>query len=528
MVAAMRTTVIPYRTLAAIAGFMLVRGLCAADLARPEIKGTVMVVTAPAYGAVADGVTDNARAIQAAIDAAGRAGGGVVQLPAAAKAYASGPLKLVSGVQLTIEQGATLAMLPYKTYPGTADFITLDNLHDVKISGGGVIDGLGAPWWRAFDDEKVKRPKTMIAVVKSERVVIEGVTTRNPPNTHIQLRASTNVAIVGVTILSPEKSHNTDGIDVSGHNILIDRCKIACGDDNIAIGGSSVANSDITITNCEFGHGHGLSIGSYTSGGLRNLRVDNCSFTGTMSGIRMKTGRDRGGVVENLSYSNITMTDVEKPIYITSYYPNSTMPKDPASDTGEPVTAKTPIWRNIVIKNLTARAAIDNKRCSAGMVWGVPEMPVGELVLDNVSVKAPDGMLFCNALVSFRGDVRFEAGGTEPAAKFFNALVLASQPRSQCVAIGTEAVFEVSIQVGEGSGKKKPQVSWSRDGRVLTDGRQADGTEISGATTARLTLRSIAAGAVGHYAATVSGTLLGSPASASLKSDAAELRVTAE
>lgn len=505
--------------------FVVLDCLClplqAAGPQSPAIKGPIYVATDKEFGAVADGVTDNARAIQAAIKAASAGGGGTVQIPAAAKAYASGPIKLASGVQLQIDKGATLAMLPYKVYAGTEDFITLGDLHDVKISGGGVIDGQGAPWWKAFDDEKIKRPKTMIAIVRSERVVVEGVTTLNPPNTHMQLRGAADVAIVGVTISSPEKSHNTDGIDVSGHNILIDRCKIACGDDNIAIGGSSVANSGITVTNCEFGHGHGLSIGSFTSGGLRNLTVDHCTFAGTMSGIRMKTGRDRGGVVENLSYSNIVMSDVEKPIYITSYYPDKTIPKEPATDAAAPVTPKTPVWRNILIKNVVARASVKNPRYSNAIIWGVPEMPAGEIVLDNVSVSASGDLVICNALLSFRGNVRFENNGVPASAKIFNSLVIARQPHSQCVAAGAEATFEVTVQSGRGEKNTLPEISWSRDGVVLCDGLQPDGTEITGANTTRLVLRHVTPGMAGKYVATVSATLIGS--TASLTSEPAEL-----
>lgn len=493
--------------------------------APPVIKDRVFDVTDHAFGAIADGTTDNTAAIQATIKAA-EAAGGIVRIPAAAKTYMCGPITLASGVMLQIEKGATLQMLPYGTYTGTDDFITLADLHDVKISGGGVIDGQGAPWWKAFDEKKIKRPKAMIAIVKSTRVAIEGVTLSNPPNTHVQLRAgSSEVSFVNVTIASPEKAHNTDGIDVSGSNILIDHCKIACGDDNIAIGGSTSANANIVISNCEFGHGHGLSIGSYTSGGLKNLTVENCTFARTMAGIRMKARRDRGGVVENLRYSNITMTDVEKPIFITSYYPDKTIPKNPADDIGASLTMKTPIWRKIIIRNLSAKAAMDNKRCSAGMIWGLPEMPVGELVLENILVSAPAGMVVCNAAISFRGEVRFETGTADAPLRFFNALVITGQPRSQEVAVKGEAVFEVLLAAGQDLEKTVQKVTWTHDGVALLDGRLSDGTEISGANTSRLTLRNISPGGAGIYAATVSAERP-SGTKVALTSEPATLKVT--
>ena len=78
-------------------------------------------------------------------------------------------------------------------------------------------------------------------------------------------------------------------------------------------------------------------------------------MNGTTSGIRLKSARDRGGTVTDLTYSNVTMTGVATPIYITSYYP--TLPTDPKADTAMPVTATTPIWQNLTIKNLTASGA---------------------------------------------------------------------------------------------------------------------------------------------------------------------------
>lgn len=356
----------------------------------PAAAETRFVVTDPCYGAVADGTKDNAPSIQAAINAAGKAGCGTVVIPAAAKPYACGPLELASNVSLLVDAGAVLQMLPYKQYPATVDFITIRNLHDVKILGKGSIDGQGAPWWQAFDERKIPRPKTMLAVVASGKVEIRDITLDNPPNTHVQLRGKcSGVGIVGITISAPEKSHNTDGIDLAGTGILIDNCDIACGDDNIALGGSSVASSGIRITNCRFGCGHGLSIGSHTSGGLQNLFVDHCSFRGTSSGIRMKSARDRGGVVRDLVYSNITMADVGKPIYITSYYPNNTMPGSVTADKGQVLSPKTPFWKNITIRNLVATSGRND---ASGVIWGLPEAPVENLVLDHVSISAARGM----------------------------------------------------------------------------------------------------------------------------------------
>jgi polygalacturonase len=109
----------------------------------------------------------------------------------------------------------------------------------------------------------------------------------------------------------------------------------------------------------------------------------------------MKSARDRGGLVQNLTYSNITMSGVQNPIFITSYYP--TLPTDPKADTAQAITATTPIWKNITIKNVTVTGS-DN----GGILWGLPEEKIQNLTLDNVKISATKGMeIFHASGVSF-------------------------------------------------------------------------------------------------------------------------------
>ena len=115
--------------------------------------------------------------------------------------------------------------------------------------------------------------------------------------------------------------------------------------------------------------------------------VSNCTFNGTTSGIRIKSARGRGGLVANLVYSDITMTNVDFPIYLTSYYP-----KVPSEDVIQPMSSATPIYRNIQIRNLTASGSR-----VAGEIVGLPESPISDLVLDNIHIKAPKGMTLRNA-----------------------------------------------------------------------------------------------------------------------------------
>jgi polygalacturonase len=130
-----------------------------------------------------------------------------------------------------------------------------------------------------------------------------------------------------------------------------------------------------------------MSIGSETTGGVRRLTVQHCTFQDTVSGLRIKSARDRGGLVEDISYSDITMKDVKIPINICSYYP-----KTPKEDDAQSLTSHTPIFRRIRISNLTATSP-----GSAGLIIGLPEQPVSELVLENVRLSAPVGLTIRNA-----------------------------------------------------------------------------------------------------------------------------------
>ena len=159
---------------------------------------------------------------------------------------------------------------------------------------------------------------------------------------------------------------------------------MSCGDDNIAIGGG--ATDDVRVSGCKFGVGHGMSIGSHTVGGVKNLIVENCTFDGTHTAIRLKSERDRGGLVENLIYRDLTMNNVTNAIHISSYY-GEKEPKQFDSDKGEPVTKTTPHWKNITVKNVTAK----NVKV-AGILWGLPEAPIKNLTLDHVTIQSEKGM----------------------------------------------------------------------------------------------------------------------------------------
>jgi polygalacturonase len=357
------------------------------------------------YGARPNGHTPATIAIQKAVHACEVAGGGIVVFPRGV--FLSGPIRLGNHVELNLASGATLKMLPYGQYPLVdgryPDFIRASHRHDIAITGRGTIDGQGAPWWTQYRRRSngtvphlPHRPQ-MIALNSVTRVLIEGVRLENPANTHISLQnACRDVTIKHIIIHTAHHSPNTDGIDVSGHNILISQCRISDGDDCIAIGGSGnqpqtmFESQNIVVTHCQFGYGHGMSIGSFTSGGIRNVMVVDCVFNRTTAGIRLKSNPGRGGLVENLLYKNIKMRSTRWPIFISSYYPHR--PKEAWRLAPAPVGRMTPIWRNIRIINLTSTGSP-----IAGDICGLPGMPVKNVLLQNVHITAQRGMLIYDA-----------------------------------------------------------------------------------------------------------------------------------
>jgi polygalacturonase len=200
-----------------------------------------------------------------------------------------------------------------------------------------------------------------------------------------------DVVISNVTFLAPERAANTDAMDPSGHRYLITKCKVDVGDDNIAIkaGKKSFAGSfqseDFTITDCTFLHGHGLSIGSETAGGVRNVTVKNCTFENTENGIRIKSDTRRGGIVENIFCDNITMKNVNPAITLTSVYKGTSAgdKKTEGKQTNSTSGGNTPVFRNIRIRNLTATCPK-----AAGLILGLPESCISNVMLENVTISA--------------------------------------------------------------------------------------------------------------------------------------------
>lgn len=408
----------------------------------PSINtNNIINVTNAPYNAVGNGTTDDTSGIQAAILQAGKGGttngaaGGTVRIPGPGT-YLCGPISLTNSVNLEIDSGATLLMLPVASYPGGSsppDFITANNFHDIEISGSGTINGQAdfSGWW---DGRSTSARPYMMMISKAQRLLIQNVTLENAPKMHIAFKSSgANITIRGMTINTDGSSPNTDGIDLIGTNVLIQNCSISDGDDNIALGSSSASanSSDTLVTNCTFGTGHGVSLGGNTLGGVSNLTVINCSFNGTVYGIRMKSdnnssgGSGEGGIAQNLSYLNLTMTNIQEgAIVIYSYYseigtPTSISPEDAANEPVPVPVPTTPVWRNITISNVTA--TVNGPNGIAGIIWARTELPATNITLDRVNITAPKSFDVYNAQQITFADSQVTVPGGIESFEFFNA-----------------------------------------------------------------------------------------------------------
>ncbi|MBD5785404.1 glycoside hydrolase family 28 protein [Cellulosimicrobium terreum] len=344
--------------------------------------------------------------IQDSIDAAASAGGGRVLIPAGT--WRTGALRLRSHVELHLESGARLAFVEDRDlYPvvdarweGALSRIYSPCLYahgetDVAITGFGTIDGGGQPWWDAFrhDRESLAHPRpTLVGLHECRRVTIRDVTLRDSPSWTVHPLLCEDVTITNVRILNPADSPNTDGIDPeSCTNVRISDCHIDVGDDCIAVKAGSeatperVACENITITGCTMVHGHGgVVIGSEMSGGVRNVVISSCVFQGTDRGIRVKSRRGRGGVVEDVRVTNVVMDDVMCPFVLNTAYFCGPGGKDPvvADPAPQPLGDGTPLLRRIHLAHVTARGV----HASAGYLRGLPEQPLADITLEDVRI----------------------------------------------------------------------------------------------------------------------------------------------
>lgn len=386
------------------------------------------------YGANGDGKAKDTAALQKAIDTCSAQGGGTVQLTPGT--YLSAPIVLKSNVTLHLEKGATLlGSTDHQDYPPKTEFhlpdlqplVSAINATNIAITGEGVIDGSGESWWqeaRSIRDHGIlgtghPRPK-LIILDHCKHVRVEGVTIQNSPMWQLVPYYSDDVVIRNVRILAPPHSPNTDAIDpFSSSHVVIDHVFADVGDDDVAIKSGPInspgpddPSRDITITDCTFMHGHGLSVGSEIAGGAQNIRAERIHFDGTDNGIRVKANRDRGNDVGHLVFRDIDMKNVRNALIISEYYPK-VLPPD--SESPQPVTRLTPHFHDITLENVTATGSEN-----AGVIAGLPEAPIPGVVLRNVKIEARTGLKIGYADVTAEGLV-VQAKEGQPITKMAGA-----------------------------------------------------------------------------------------------------------
>lgn len=330
--------------------------------------------------------------------------------------------------------------------------ISAKGARNIAITGGGTIDGSGGAWrpvkkgkmtsgqWSALlksggvlndkkdiwfpsegskkgfelSDMNVPRELTteaqwmeirdflrpvMVSLQECENVLLEGVTFQNSPSWNIHPLMCRNMIVNRVTIRNPWYAQNGDGIDVeSCTNVLIINSSLDVGDDAVCIKSGKdedgrrrgIPSSNIIVDNCTVFHGHGgFVVGSEMSGGVKNISVSNCRFLGTDVGLRFKSNRGRGGVVENIHISDISMIDIPtEPLLFDLFYGGKSASEaladgedSPGDSQMVPVDETTPQFKDIYIRNISCRGA---RR--AMFFNGLPEMNVSNINLENCSI----------------------------------------------------------------------------------------------------------------------------------------------
>ena len=342
--------------------------------------------------------------IQRAIDEQAANGGGRVAIPAGE--YLTGSIVLRSNIELHLEAGALLRFVDdFAQYPVIEArwegyeqpvhraLIYAKGETNVSITGLGTLEGQGQKWWDAFRAKTLDAARPyFIHFEDCERVLMRGFRVQNSPAWTLHPLRCENVSIRGVTVVNPSNSPNTDGIDPeSCKHVRITDCHIDVGDDCIAIKAGTedakhpVPCENITVTGCTMVHGHGgVVLGSEMSGCIRRVSISSCVFDGTDRGIRIKSRRGRGGVVEDISATGIVMHDVICPIVINMRYccgkdGKSAYVSDPNT---LPVDERTPYVRRVRLGNIVAT----NVRSAAGCLYGLPEAPLEDVSISNTQI----------------------------------------------------------------------------------------------------------------------------------------------
>ncbi len=301
------------------------------------------------------------------------------------------------------------------------------------LKSGGVVDESGNNWWPTAEardavellaqlkkeNKKITREHAekhkvffrpvLLSFINCKNIWLEGVTFQNSPAWNIHPLLCENVILTNINVRNPWYSQNGDGVDIeSCKNVLIYNCKFDVGDDAMCMKSGrdkegrdrGIPTENVLIQDCVVYHGHGgFTIGSEMSGGVKNVKIDNCNFIGTDVGLRFKSTRGRGGVVENIYISNIFMKDIPTEalsfnMYYGGFAPTEDKSAEEKSQSAIPVevSEETPVFRNIFMENIYCDGAED-----AVIFQGLPEMPIANMVLKNSVMKAKRGVSIYDA-----------------------------------------------------------------------------------------------------------------------------------
>ncbi|HEX3143696.1 MAG TPA: glycosyl hydrolase family 28 protein [Pyrinomonadaceae bacterium] len=379
--------------------------------------------------ATGDGVTNSTRAIQQAIDDCAKDNGGTVTFKPGQ--YVTGALFLKSNVYLKINEGVTLLGsqddVDYPSIPTRvagiemkwpAALINVNDAKNVKISGGGTIDGRGDKWWDKYwalrreyepkglrwaSDYDAERVRLMV-IWKSSDVAIENVNLKRSGFWTVQVVYSDHVTVDGVKI-TDNKGPSTDGVDIdSSSYVLVQNCDIDNNDDDICL--KAGRDSDglrvnrpteyVVIRDNITRRGGGIiSFGSETSGGIRHVFAYQNRGLGTSEGIRFKSAKTRGGFVEDILVRGLKMVNVPAPFTFTlnwnPSYSYATIPKDATNIPAHWVALSTPVtppergfceFRNITIEDVE----IVNAR-RIFLASGLPNKPIVNIKFSNITAE---------------------------------------------------------------------------------------------------------------------------------------------
>ncbi len=360
-------------------------------------------------GAKADGVSVNTAAIQATIDRAAKSGGVVVVPPGT---FLTGSLFLKSGVTLHLEAGAvlkgTVDSADYPTIPTrwegldrdwTAALVNIVAAHDVAITGAGTIDGSGTAWPSFYrgrfpraagpapaPDNAPRRGRPRLIVFQNcQNVRVAGIHLLNQASWGLVFIYCADARAEGLVIRAEHNIPSSDGIDIdSSRRVLVTGCDIDVNDDCISIKSGkdeegrrvNRPSEDITVEKSRFGYGHGgVAMGSEVSGGIRRVEVRDCVFeAGNWAPVRFKSQPSRGGVVEDITYRNLTLRGTRQAVEFNLAWRMVPPIAPPAPELT--------VVRRVRLINLTGTAA------SAGIIAGLPGSPIREVSFEGCAITA--------------------------------------------------------------------------------------------------------------------------------------------